>query len=207
MEKKITQAVIVVNAPLNTKSAASFLESRMIVAADGGANYLLEHGIEPDIIIGDLDSIDQTIYQTDKFFKVPEQDKTDLEKAIIYCQNRQINDIVIANGLYERADHSIYNLRLLKKYHSPRTRLRILNDYEIIEYFENQEITLNGEIGDRVAVISFPEAVVNSKGLEYDMQDYLISFGGNESVSNSLKNKQALINIDGCTIVIQELKF
>ena len=57
-----------------------------LVAADGGANHLVQWDITPNAIIGDLDSMDDRSFwesQT-KVIHIPDQDSTDFEKCAIY---------------------------------------------------------------------------------------------------------------------------
>ena len=58
-------ALIVGNRPLS-KSVIELSKNKLIVAADGGADRLLEYEILPDKVIGDLDSIsDKTATKLD----------------------------------------------------------------------------------------------------------------------------------------------
>ena len=60
------RAVIFANAPLPPAGLVNrFLrENDLVVCADGGANRIAGYGIEPDLIIGDLDSVEQSTLDT-----------------------------------------------------------------------------------------------------------------------------------------------
>ena len=54
-----------------------------IIAADGGANFLAENNIYPELVMGDLDSVSEQNVQNiepKKIIRIPDQDSTDLEK-------------------------------------------------------------------------------------------------------------------------------
>ena len=92
-------------------------KNRTVVALDGAANHLRAFNIKPDVILGDFDSINPAsqafygIHQTFKDLKdqeepyiglhgvriVPQLDQnlTDLEKAILYCDEHQATNIII----------------------------------------------------------------------------------------------------------------
>ena len=54
-----TIAIILNGEDLQAERLASALqEADLIIAADGGANYCIRHGVHPHYIIGDLDSLD-----------------------------------------------------------------------------------------------------------------------------------------------------
>ena len=57
-----------------------------IIAADGGANFLADHNIIPELIIGDLDSIEEqkiNNVETQKIIRISNQNTTDLEKVLL----------------------------------------------------------------------------------------------------------------------------
>ena len=88
----IKEAALVVNGEFPKKPSIieKIKESKVIIATDGAANLLSEHGINPHYVIGDLDSInndnDYNVIET------PDQSKTDLEKALDWCiDNNYLN--------------------------------------------------------------------------------------------------------------------
>ena len=58
-----------------------------IIAADGAANYLIKNDISPEVIIGDLDSIDRKQFKQFKQLYEPDQDySSDFQKSIHYLK-------------------------------------------------------------------------------------------------------------------------
>ena len=72
-----------------------------IIAADGGAKHVAKLGIEPDIVIGDFDSItpelrEQLASKGSLFISHSEhKDETDLELALLYAVSHYEEDIRI----------------------------------------------------------------------------------------------------------------
>ena len=61
-----------------------------IIAADGGANFLAENNIYPELVMGDLDSVSEQNVQNiepKKIIRIPDQDSTDLEKVLLNTQS------------------------------------------------------------------------------------------------------------------------
>ena len=56
-----------------------------ILAADGAANTLIHNGITPNVIIGDLDSLNHDIVRNIRIVKDFDQNSTDFEKIMEYC--------------------------------------------------------------------------------------------------------------------------
>ena len=68
------------------------------IAVDSGANHLLETGIVPKAVIGDLDSLSQNARATfaDRLHHIAEQSTTDFEKAL----TRVAAPVIIALGFF-----------------------------------------------------------------------------------------------------------
>ena len=74
-------------------------DDSVIIAADGGAKHLAKLGIEPDIVIGDFDSIsaklqgELTSKRTLFISHSVDKDETDLELALLYAVEHYEEDI------------------------------------------------------------------------------------------------------------------
>jgi len=77
------------------------------IAADGGADTALAHGIVPEAVIGDFDSISmiaKTELPPERLHHIPEQDSTDFDK----CLSRISAPLIIAVGFSgARMDHQL----------------------------------------------------------------------------------------------------
>ena len=87
-----------------------------IVAADGGANFLADHNIVPELIIGDLDSVEEQKIknvETQKIIRISNQNTTDLEKVLLNTQS----PLTLGIGfLGSRIDHELAALSALVKF-------------------------------------------------------------------------------------------
>lgn len=92
----------------------------LVVAADGGALLLARLDIKPDIVIGDLDSLqekDIARLETDgvKIKKYPQQkDEIDGELALTYCLQQGYRRAIILGALGGRYDQQLANIYLLE---------------------------------------------------------------------------------------------
>lgn len=196
--------------------------TRKIIALDGAADKLYElYDIIPDVIIGDFDSINMARWNIIKNYSdenpepyiiefcnkevlivpVKNQDLTDLEKAILFCDKFNSPDILIINAIGDRIDHSLGNIRTLRKYYSPSRRLFMRTTQQTLEVISNNTknesriFYIQGNIGDYCGIMAFPEAVITTEGLLYDVQNYQLTFAHNDSTCNSLKKNKAKIEI------------
>lgn len=199
---------IIANAqPFSAKLKLKIPHLVNIIALDGAANELFNIGVIPQILIGDLDSINENTLSIIRnsnsiIYHIANQNLTDLDKGIKFCDYQFGEKINIYNAIGGRLDHTLINLRMLKKYWKLDREISIFDDNSIIRYIQNKKITLHGNIGDSIAIMAFTKATINSKGLKYDMQKYRLKFAYQESTSNSLASNSAIIEITGNALLI-----
>ncbi|MBF0237204.1 MAG: thiamine diphosphokinase [SAR324 cluster bacterium] len=109
------------------------------IAADGGANQLLQQNRVPDVIIGDGDSLKASTDTVSAIplIKVDEQNTNDADKAIRYCLQHQVTEIHLLGADGKRMDHFLANLEVLYKY-SDEARIILWTATERIECIRTQ---------------------------------------------------------------------
>jgi len=100
-----------------------------IICTDGSANKILENGLAPNVIIGDMDSstIDQDAFKG-LYVKISDQDNTDLDKALEWCKLNSLSPLTVLGASQLREDHTIGNLILLANY-SDELDINFVTDY------------------------------------------------------------------------------
>jgi len=84
-----------------------------LIAADGGLRHLARWGLAPDLLIGDLDSLEKAPEGLPCRQFPREKDATDLSLALDEAITRGFTHIMITGAWGGRPDHSIGNLQLL----------------------------------------------------------------------------------------------
>ena len=117
--------------PASPYSLQLLQEAERIVCCDGAAQTLLAHGLEPTVVIGDLDSIAVVVKKRldGKILQVAEQDTNDLNKAFRYCLSRNWLDITILGATGKREDHTLGNISLLADFARQAPEIRMVTDY------------------------------------------------------------------------------
>ena len=88
-----------------------------LIAADGAANHLIKNNIKPNIIIGDLDSLDTNLdLKNINILKVSDQNHTDFEKSLKYTIQRKLFPILVLGINGGEIDHIIDNMNKFIKY-------------------------------------------------------------------------------------------
>ena len=180
---------------------------KTVMVLDGAYHQIHDTGMRIDYLLGDFDSITPELLkaardQGTEVIHTPDQDFTDLEKAIQYCQNNDMQEIDIAAATGLRLDHTLYNLRLLKRFHGKCAQLSLVTEIEKIVFLKDESVSLSVKDKQPLALMAFPKAVVTSSGLEYDMDRYLLAFAESESTSNSIVASEAVIDVDGEALLI-----
>jgi thiamine pyrophosphokinase len=104
--------VITGAAPLDARAVAAIPADAVVIAADGGLDHALGAGIEPAVVIGDLDSItidglDWARRHAEVIRHSPDKDLTDTELAVGHALGLHPTRIVLIAGGGDRLDHTI----------------------------------------------------------------------------------------------------
>lgn len=185
-----------------------------IICADGGAKHLIRMDIIPNVIIGDLDSINEEdkkefIEKKVEFQKFPpNKNATDTELALDFALSHNPSEIILIGSLGSRMDHSIANVTLLKKILDSNIKGKIINENNEIYIMntKNNEMLLSGENDEYLSLIPLCNKVkgITLEGFKYPLYDAEICMGSSIGVSNEFANKQATIKIrEGLLLVIK----
>ena len=110
----MSKVLLICNAPeTGTWLKKLAKQADFILAVDGGANYALAVGIQPDAVIGDLDSVSprtRRLLKDVPFIQIKRQDNTDLEKALDWIMMQQFDTCIITGATGGRLDFTIGNI-------------------------------------------------------------------------------------------------
>lgn len=181
-----------------------------IVCADGGANHSYNMGIIPDYIIGDLDSIYSEIIEfyklkDVKFEKFPsKKDETDTEICVYLASKLNAKEIDFIGALGGRLDHMIANINLLYYVRNKDIYTKIISEYEDIHIAINEEITINGNIGDTISVIPLNGDAkgVTLENLEYPLNNYDMKFYLPLGISNVMLDEKCSVKVEQGSLII-----
>lgn len=198
------RAVIFVNGELkDPKTIRDQLRAGdLVVAADGGLRHLDGLGLQPSLIIGDLDSAPAERITTLEEAGVEvrhyprTKDQTDLELALQAVQQKGCREILVAAAYGDRVDHTLGNVFLLALPWLEECKVR-LDDGETEAFLVLDAATISGREGDIVSLIPLGgdvEGVVTS-GLQYALKDEALGVGGTRAISNVMVGTQASISV------------
>jgi len=198
------RAVIFVNGAFNEPEQVRDLlrADDLIIAVDGGTRHAWEIGADPQLIVGDLDSLTADEQERLRAAGVevssfpPRKDQTDLELALHRAVSEGASAIVIVAALGGRLDQMIANLLLLTLPELRNVDVRVVEGAQEA-FLVRDEARIEGQPGDTVSLIPLrgDATGITSEGLEWALDDAQLRFGATRGVSNVLTAEQASVRV------------
>jgi thiamine pyrophosphokinase len=208
--------VIIANGPfLYRDIILEAIQNKTVVVLDGALNKLrwLESKYV-DYILGDFDSVDSTAQEywgitqtchdiTDASVPYPgmyntwivpakNQDRTDLEKAINYCDKHEASSITILCASGGRADHHEAVMRAMKHAYQPQRVITLQTEQQSLRYARDEVVSFEGCVGDHCGFASTTASGHGtSEGLLYPCDKH------HESFCNQLVSNAASLTVHG----------
>ena len=142
-----------------------------IICCDGATQNLINYGLEPSLIIGDLDSISNEIHEKYKNIIVHDkcQDTNDLTKAVNWCLANNITEISILGATGKREDHTLGNISLLMDY-SKLLNVKMISDFGIFTAI-SKSTKFESIVGQQISIFSLnPETEITSENLKFPLK-------------------------------------
>ena len=213
IEERKLKFIILLNGELDKQYDTSFFKNYdYIICVDGGYNHFskLNLDIEPNYIIGDLDSIEnknQNISQNKIIFK-DNQDELDSEFSIKFILNKynaeNIDriDFIYATSM-NRLDHVFANILLLKKVPN-FINSKIITKYQ--EFFLCKKLChFNEKMGKTLSIIPLTNIKnLSIKGCKWELENKNYDFGFIGGISNIIEKNEVEISLkEGeCLVII-----
>lgn len=156
--------------PTHPVPLAALCTADLIVCCDGAAEKLTDHGHEPGVIIGDLDSVPAAIRKkyAEILVRDSDQETNDLTKAVKWCLGRGIKEVTILGATGIREDHTLGNISLLADYGKMIDAV-ILTDTGTFRVYDHS-VAIESHPGQQVSLFSIdPSLKVTSSGLKYPL--------------------------------------
>ncbi|MCA9926615.1 MAG: thiamine diphosphokinase [Anaerolineales bacterium] len=179
-----------------------------VIAADGGTKHLYRLGRHPDLVIGDLDSLSDTLRNWLAEANVPMQqfpaakDETDLELALIHAAAQGADPILLFGVLGGRLDQTLANVMLLTHPALAGCSVRLMTANETA-WLVTDAAQIGGQVGDTVSLIPLAGDVHihSTAGLQWALKDEVLKFGPARGISNVMTQEEATILVGSGTLL------
>lgn len=163
------------------------------VAADGGADRMLQLGTEPAAVIGDFDSISGTArarIPLEKQYVVPEQSTTDFDKALRAIEGPFVLALGFAGA---RLDHGLAAMHTLVSHTDRRC---ILIGPKDVAFAAPRQLELSLAPGEPLSLFPMAPVTGRSEGLEWPIAGLSFSPAGQIGTSNRVVSRRVVLSFD-----------
>ncbi|WP_294139443.1 thiamine diphosphokinase [uncultured Sanguibacteroides sp.] len=179
-------------------------QAEYVIACDGAVVHLEQHGIVPDMIVGDLDSLPEefSVRYADRLYQVREQETNDLTKAVRYAGEKGIREVLILGATGLREDHTLGNISLLMQYAPDFDRIEILSDYGLFTPLL-KDATLACRPGQQVSLFSlYPHGIISTSGLRYPIRKRRLLYWWEATLNEALGETFSVILEEGAKLIV-----
>lgn len=185
--------------PLGILKSAGF-----IISCDGAAGKLIENGIIPNMIAGDMDSLSPDLQDRFRSIIYPSdcQETNDLTKAFTLALEKNPNKISILGATGLREDHTLGNISLLLDY-SKLTKIPVTIWTNYGKLFSISHGGLfQAAPGSPVSIFALEDGIrMDSRGLRYPLQNVIFDNWWKATLNVSVDESFELIFQKGNVIV------
>jgi thiamine pyrophosphokinase len=194
--------LIVAGGPVSREGLQSALDAApdLIIAADAGGKYLLELGVYPEILVGDLDSLPaemvaQITAAGKTIRRYPSQkDQTDLQLALDVAAEAGMTAVAVWGALGGRIDHTLGNIALLQYAAEAGISVRLCDsDHEL--FLAGKHNIVAARPGWAISLLPLSSEVtgVITSGLKYPLNRETLDAHATRGIHNQFTAAEAVI--------------
>jgi thiamine pyrophosphokinase len=209
------RAVVVASGALDAADAAHLDGAGLTIAADGGAASLEGLGRRPQLLIGDLDSVDGSLVERlerggTRVERHPvDKEASDTELAIDAAFDAGATSVTLigaAGG--DRLDHELANMLLLADPRFTSRDLRAVQGSTVVRALHGRaRARLDGHPGDLVTLLPLAGDArgVTTDGLRWPLDGATLRMGRSRGLSNEVVRGGGSVGIEHGTLLIIEI--
>lgn len=188
-------------------------EATIVVAADAGADHLGRIGVLPDILVGDMDSIEPGTLAAcrdarTRIVEVPRvKDESDLGLALGAIEQEGFSRVVAAAVLGGRIDHTLAAIGVLSR--ASLDRVEVRGAHERMRFIGRtaERSLLLSDIGlfpqETFSVFGCsPDAVMSASGTAYEVRGLALAPFSDRGLSNVACRSDARVTADAGRILV-----
>lgn len=184
-------------APPHSTIAAISRRAALVVAADSGFDTARNAGIDPDLVVGDFDSVAKRS-EVEKLdanrvhHYSANKDETDTEIAVRVARERGCRQIVLLGGGGGQMSHFVGILSMFDRPDPPDLWLTGQSEFRLVD----GSISMTGEVGEQVSFfpVGCGRCTMNSTGLRWSLDDVTWE-KGDIGVSNEFSESTATVQM------------
>lgn len=191
---------------------SSIKEDDLVVAVDAGLRAVQHLGLQASVLIGDMDSLDESPGPQDDGLACvthdPRKNETDTELAVVWCKEQGCSDIIICNDLEGRFDHALGIIQVIYSAHLEALRCRVESKDQQV-FFLPPLWRARDMKGYTLSLISWSSTarLESSLGLEYPLDGLVLRQHKSRGISNVIISDDASIRLSEGQVLAVITKF
>ena len=208
------KAVVVASGELAPRDERWLEWADLVIAADGGAAALTRHGRRPDVLVGDLDSVDAALVDDlaaagTRVERHPaDKEASDSELALGAAIAAGAGEIVLIGATGgPRLDHELANVLLLADPAFVGRQVRLIHGSTVVRAIAGGDrLELTGSEGDLVTLLPIGGDVagVTTGGLRWPLAEATLTMGRSRGLSNQIDAPPASVSLERGTLLVVE---
>ncbi len=199
---------IIIGAGDLTMGELKLEEEDYVIAVDGGLSYCPILGVEPDLIIGDFDSVSHKELEAIELLReqIPERiitlqsekDDTDMLAAIKYGLSKGYTQFRIYAATGGRFDHTLANLQCLLYLKNHDAVGYLVDGTGMMLVLQNETVSFRETMDGVLSLFALGKEAkgVTITGMKYPLTDYTIRNDFPIGISNEFIGKHASITVE-----------
>jgi len=180
-----------------------------LICCDSGARHLAAAGVTPDVLVGDMDSIESSrladyVRKGVKIIQHPaDKDFTDTALALDYAVGLHPERIHIWGALGGRMDHALANLFLLLKGKEAGIKICLLDEF-CEAFIADNDVTFADATGCLVSLVALSPRVegIELDGFLYPLNDGTLTLAESRGISNVISANRASVYVRSGSLLV-----
>ena len=214
----MNDVIIVSGGSIQKDFALAFLKKRKkentcMIAADKGLEFLADTEYDPEVVVGDFDSLSpegkvylDSLKDAEIHRLKPEKDDSDTQSATNYAIARGAKHITILGATGNRIDHLLANFGLLVLGKEKGTVIDLVDAYNYITLIPSGTVLKkNEQFGKYVSFFSMGGDIegLTLKGFKYPLNGYHLTVADSGlTVSNEITEDEAVVTYEKGTLMM-----
>ena len=184
-------------------------EEDLVIAADGGFDYLEEIGLRADCVLGDFDSVESYNLPSDCIRYPRKKDDTDMMLAARLGLDKGYTEFRIYGGLGGRLDHTLGNIQVLTYLSRQGAMGTLIGDTYSLRVVTDSVVTFGKDLpenraGNLCSIFSLSDVSVNVtiQGLEYEVEGTTLTNSFPLGISNEFTGRKGIISVQKGTLAV-----
>lgn len=182
-------------------------ESDLVIAVDGGIGYCSVLNLEPDLLLGDFDSVSEGEAKAveelehripDRVIRLPkEKDDTDMLAALREGFQRGYRDFRIYGGTGGRFDHTFANIQCLLFLKKQGAAGYLIDGNGMIMVLMDETVHFRKEMEGYLSLFTLTEesSGVTIEGMKYPLKDAVLRNDFPVGISNEFTGQEAAVTV------------